>query len=79
MTLVGTRFEILANYERRRLGMPELPLAIVPYPMGGVATEEAQRRAVAALDQVVNGLTVQPMVSPQAAKAKVDAGYDTTV
>ena len=76
---MGTRFEILANYERRRLGMPELPLAILPYPMGGVATEEAQRRAVAALDQIVNGLTVQPKISPQAAKAKVGEGYDTTV
>ena len=59
--------------------MPELPLAIVPYPMGGVSTEEAQKRALAALNEIVAGLTVQPAVSPIAAKAKADEGYDATL
>ena len=54
---------VLANYERQALGMPELPLAIVEYPMGGVSTEEAQRRAIGALDQIVTGLTTQPRPS----------------
>ena len=79
MTLVATRFVVLANYERRRLGMPELPLAIVPYPMGGVATAEAQQRALAALNEIVAGLTVQPAVSPISAKAKADEGYNATL
>jgi hypothetical protein len=61
---VATRFKVLANYERKALGIPELPYAIVPYPMSGVSTEEAQRRALAILDEVLGGLT-----SSQAARS----------
>ncbi len=51
---------MLANYERKALGMPALPVAVVPYPMGGVSTEEAQRRAIAIRDDIVRGLTKMP-------------------
>jgi hypothetical protein len=58
--LVATRFTVLANYERKSLGLPELPIAVVPYPMSGVSTEEARRRAVAIREEIVAGLTTMP-------------------
>ena len=70
---------VLANYERCALGMPELPFAVVPYPMGGVPTDEAQRRAIAVLGEIVSGLTVQPPVSSTTTKAKTKKGYNATL
>ena len=78
MTLVATTFKVLANYERKSLGMPEMPMAIVPYPMGGVATEEAVRRALAALNEMITGLTVEPAPAVTA-KGKAGAGFDATM
>lgn len=60
MTLVATRFTVLADYERKSLGLPELPIAVVPYPMSGVSTEEARRRALVIRDDIVTGLTSTP-------------------
>ena len=60
MTLVATRFTVLANYERKSLGFPDMAVAVVPYPMSGVSTEEAQRRARAIRDDIVRGLTEMP-------------------
>lgn len=60
VTLVANTFKVLANFERKSLGMPLLPLGIVPYPMTDASVPEAQRRAMAIIDDVINGLTVQP-------------------
>ena len=78
MTLVATTFKVLANYERRSLGMPEMPMAIVPYPMGGVSTEEAVQRSLAALNEMITGLTVQPAAAVTA-KGKAGSGFDATM
>ena len=78
MTLVATTFKVLANYERRSLGMPELPMAIVPSPMGGVSTEEAVQRSLAALNEMITGLTVQPAAAVTA-KGKAGSGFDATM
>jgi len=59
---------VLAKYERRALGMPELPVAVVPYPMGGVPTAEARQRALNIREDIVRGLTQQPT-----AKLEMDA------
>lgn len=76
---MATHFVVLANYERRRLGMPELPFAVVPYPMAGVSTEEAQNRARAVLGDMVSGITVQPQALAASPKAKAGKGYDVTL
>jgi len=54
---------VLANYERKQLGMPGLPIAVVPYPMSGVPTEEARHRALAIREDIVSGLTTMPDAS----------------
>jgi hypothetical protein len=56
VTLVGTVFVVIANFESEGLGLPELPLAVVEYPMGGVSTDEAVARAERAFDQIVAGV-----------------------
>ncbi len=79
---MATRFKVLANFERKTLGMPELPYAIVPYPMSGVSTEEAQRRALAILDEVVTGLTQFPGGASGAASStapKVEVAQQVTL
>jgi hypothetical protein len=60
VTLIGTTFRPIAEYESQGLGLPGLPLAIVEYPMGGVPTEEAVARAHRAFDQILDGLVVAP-------------------
>lgn len=60
VTIIGETFRIIAEYESTGLGLPELPLAAVPYPMGGVPEEEAVRRAHRAFDQILTGLTGTP-------------------
>jgi hypothetical protein len=60
ITLVATRFTVLANYERKSLGMPDLPVGVVPYPMTGAPIEEAQRRARAIRNDLVRALTEGP-------------------
>jgi hypothetical protein len=62
VTIIGETFRPIAAYESEGLGLAALPLAIVPYPIGGVPREEAVARAHRAFDQVVAGLT-QPAVS----------------
>jgi hypothetical protein len=57
VTLVGDRFVVLAKYEREALGLREMPLAILEYPLGGIPAEEARRRAVGAIDQILAGIT----------------------
>ena len=58
MTIVGTTFVVIANFESEGLGLPGLPLAVVEYPMGGVARDEAVARAYRAFDQIVAGITL---------------------
>ena len=51
--VVGTdRFKRLGEVERRSLGMPELTMAIVEHPLGGLQTENLLAKADGLLDQV---------------------------
>lgn len=55
--VVGTdRFKRLGELERRSLGMPELGMAIVAHPLGGLQAEQLLAKADGLLEQVVQGL-----------------------
>jgi len=57
VTVCSHLFQRLGNVERRSLGMPDLPMAIAPHPIGGVAAETAIVKADSLLEIVVKGLT----------------------
>ena len=59
MTVCTHLFQRLGDVERRALGMPELPMAVAPHPLGGLRKEAVLAKADALLDQVVAGLTSQ--------------------
>jgi len=56
-TVNSDAFVVLGQQEAVALGLPGLPIATVPHPMGDVSAEEVARRAVAFVDQVVHVLT----------------------
>jgi hypothetical protein len=53
---VAEPFVELARFEARGLGLPDLNLVVLPYPMAGVAGEEIERRAHAAFGEVMAAL-----------------------
>lgn len=57
VTVCSHLFQRLGNVERRSLGMPDLPMAIAPHPIGGVPADTAVAKADALLETVVAGLT----------------------
>lgn len=58
VTVCSHLFQRLGNVERRSLGMPALPMAIAPHPIGGVAPETAAAKADALFETIVAGLTL---------------------
>ena len=57
---MGTfEFEQLARLEAKNRGMAELPLALVPHPLGGIREEEVVKKADLAVDVVVRAVTTQ--------------------
>ena len=55
---MGTReFESLATLEARNRGLAELPLALIPHPLGGIHEEEVVKKADLAIETVVRALT----------------------
>lgn len=57
VTVCSHLFQRLGNVERRSLGMPDLPIAIAPHPIGGAPAETAVTKAEALFDAVVAALT----------------------
>ena len=57
VTVCTHLFVRLGEVERRALGMPELPMAIAPHPLGGQKADAVMAKAEALLDQVVSGLS----------------------
>ena len=53
-------FTGLAREESRALGMPDLPIAVIRHPLGGLKEEHVHERSQEALEQVVLGLTREP-------------------
>ncbi len=59
MLVITEAFIPLALARRRTLGVADLPLAVIPHPLGGLAPERVQQRADAAIDQIVHALTTR--------------------
>ncbi|GIX47118.1 MAG: hypothetical protein KatS3mg131_1329 [Candidatus Tectimicrobiota bacterium] len=57
VTLCTDEFLQLGRSEAASLGMPALPLAQVPHPLGGQTREQVLSKAEAALEQVRKLLT----------------------
>lgn len=56
--VMGTKeFETLATLEARNRGLADLPLALIPHPLGGIREEEVLRKADLAIDMVVRAVT----------------------
>ncbi|HEV8533387.1 MAG TPA: hypothetical protein VGT00_18330 [Methylomirabilota bacterium] len=56
--VMGTKeFESLATLEARNRGLAELPLALIPHPLGGIHEEEVVKKADLAIEAVVNAVT----------------------
>ncbi len=56
--VMGTfEFEALARLEARNRGLEDLPLALVPHPLGGIAEEAVVEKADLALEAVLKAVT----------------------
>jgi hypothetical protein len=56
--VMGTKeFESLATLEARNRGLAELPLALIPHPLGGIHEEEVVKKADLAIETVVRAIT----------------------
>ena len=52
-----TEFEQLARLEARNRGLAELPLALIPHPLGGIREEEVVKKADLVIDIVLRAVT----------------------
>ena len=52
VTICSSEFVALGRAEAEALGMPDLPLAIIQHPLGGLAPEEVRQRAASVLNAV---------------------------
>ena len=58
--VMGTNeFEQLAKLEAKNRGLADLPLALIPHPLGGIREEEVVKKADLAVDLVVRAVTKQ--------------------
>ena len=56
--VLGTdAFETLAKLEARNRGMADLPLALIPHPLGGIREAEVLKKADLAVEAVVRAVT----------------------
>ena len=53
MTICSDRFKFLAQIEADSLGMPELPLVLVPHPIGGINANEVIQKADGIVEHVI--------------------------
>jgi hypothetical protein len=55
--VLGTvEFETLARLEARNRGLADLPLALIPHPLGGIHEDEVVRKADLAIEAVVRAV-----------------------
>jgi hypothetical protein len=55
---MGTlEFEQLARLESKNRGLQDLPLALIPHPLGGIREEEVIKKADLAVEAVVAAVT----------------------
>ena len=56
MTICSNRFEVLARATATGLGMPDIPLVLVPHPIGGISGEEVVAKADGILGNLIKQL-----------------------
>jgi len=55
--VMGTfEFEQLAKLESKNRGIENLPLALIPHPLGGIQDDEVLKKAELAIDAVLKAL-----------------------
>ena len=59
MTICSSEFVALGRAEAEALGMPDLPLAVIQHPLGGLAAEQVSQRA-ASVQNAVEELCTSP-------------------
>ncbi|MEE8304937.1 MAG: hypothetical protein V3S24_21160 [Candidatus Tectomicrobia bacterium] len=64
-------FSLLGRSEAESLGMPSLPIALVPHPLGGQKPESIEHKAAAAITQIVEILTTSETALMQQFLGKV--------
>jgi hypothetical protein len=57
VTMGTFEFEALARLEAKNRGLEDLPLALVPHPLGGIPEDEVVRKADLAIEAVLKALT----------------------
>jgi hypothetical protein len=56
--VMGTyEFEHLAKLEAKNRGLADLPLALIPHPLGGIREDEVLKKAEGAVEVVRKGVT----------------------
>jgi hypothetical protein len=58
-TINSDAFVVLGQQEAVALGVPGLPIVMVPHPMGDLTADCVARRAVVVMDQIVQVLTTE--------------------
>jgi hypothetical protein len=53
IVVCSTPFSKLAMAQARTFGVPDLPMVVIPHPLGGLSDEEIRGRADHAVAQVV--------------------------
>jgi hypothetical protein len=56
VTICSDRFEVLARATATGLGMPNLPLVIVPHPIGGISAAEVITKTDGILENLMKQL-----------------------
>jgi hypothetical protein len=56
--VMGTyEFEQLAKLEAKNRGLADLPLALIPHPLGGIREDEVRKKAEQAVETVRKAVT----------------------
>jgi hypothetical protein len=56
--VMGTHeFEQLAKLEAKNRGLADLPLALIPHPLGGIREDEVRKKAELAVETVRKAVT----------------------
>jgi hypothetical protein len=50
----STSFETLGRTQARVFGVPDLPLIMIPHPLGGLGRDEVRSRAEIAIPKIVD-------------------------
>jgi hypothetical protein len=72
VTIATNYFVPLAKNSAESLGMPGLPLVVVPHPLGGIPYEEVKKKARSAVQEIVERATRVQQTAEAEKKEKTD-------